>query len=93
MADVRGLRGLYYNPARIPDVSSVISLPYDVISTEHRQEYIKRSEYNIVRVILPEGDDPYIAADQLAQEWIREGILVQDQEPLCLLVSSNLPYE
>ncbi len=83
MADVRALRGLYYNPARIPDVSSVISLPYDVISAEHRQEYIKRSEYNIVRLILPEGDDPYGAADHLAKEWIREGILIQDQEP-CL---------
>ncbi len=83
MADVRGLRGLYYNPSRIPDLSRVISLPYDVITPEHRHSYLKRSEYNVVRLILPEGEDPYAAADRLATEWIREGILIQDQEP-CL---------
>jgi uncharacterized protein (DUF1015 family) len=85
MADVRGLRGLYYNPARIPDASNVISLPYDVISPEHRQEYIQRSEFNIVRLILPDGADPYAEADRLAKEWIREGILIQDQEPCVYL--------
>jgi uncharacterized protein (DUF1015 family) len=81
MAEIRGFAGLGYNPAKIPDLSQVISLPYDVISPEHRREYIEQSSYNVVRLILPEGADPYQEANKLTKEWIDQGVLIQDQEP------------
>ena len=81
MAEIRGFPGLGYNPAKISDLSKVISLPYDVISPEHRREYIDQSPYNVVRLILPEGTDPYQEANKLTKEWIEKGILIQDQEP------------
>jgi uncharacterized protein (DUF1015 family) len=81
MADVRGFRGLYYNPAKVPDLSQVISLPYDVISPEHRREYAEQSPHNVVHLILPEGQEPYQEANRLSRQWIDEGILIQDQQP------------
>ena len=81
MAEVRAFQGLYYNPAKIQDLSKVISLPYDVISPEHRSEYKEQSPFNVVNLILPEGKDPYQEANNLTKEWIHQGILIQDQEP------------
>jgi uncharacterized protein (DUF1015 family) len=81
MAEIRAFPGLYYNPAKIQNLSQVISLPYDVISPEHRTDYVQQSPHNVVRLILPEGQDPYQEANKLTKEWIDQGILIQDQEP------------
>lgn len=81
MADIRGFRGLQYNPAKVRQLADVISLPYDVISPEHRAEYIRRSPWNIVKLILPDGNDPYRSAASLFHSWLEEGILVHDSEP------------
>ena len=64
MAEIRGFPGLGYNPAKISDLSKVISLPYDVISPEHRREYIDQSPFNVVRLILPEGDGSLSRSEQ-----------------------------
>lgn len=81
MADIRGFRGLCYNPAKIDQMSDVIAPPYDVISTEQKKELLARNPYNIVRLILPDGDDPYDNARNTLQEWIAQQILTRDPEP------------
>lgn len=83
MAEIRAFPGLQYNPAKVRQLSDVISLPYDVISPEHRMEYLQRSPWNIVRLILPEGEDPYTEAAGTFQHWIEEQVMVREAEP-CL---------
>jgi uncharacterized protein (DUF1015 family) len=80
MADVRGFPGLHYNPAKINNLADVISPPYDVISPEHRTEYLRKNSWNIVHLTLPEGQDPYENARKLFEQWLAEEVLVQDQE-------------
>lgn len=81
MADIRSFQGLQYNPAKVRQLADVISLPYDVISPEHRAEYVRRSAWNIVKLILPGGDDPYGSASSLLHAWLEEEVLVRDPEP------------
>jgi uncharacterized protein (DUF1015 family) len=81
MADVRALTGFSYNPAKISHFSDVIAPPYDVISSEQKQEYLRRSPYNVVRLILPDGENPYRQANEILHTWIRDEILIQDQHP------------
>lgn len=81
MPDIRSFRGLRYNPAKIPDPSDVVTPPYDVISPAQRQEYLSKSPWNVVRLILPEGERPYEEANRTLQSWIRQEILIQDREP------------
>ena len=81
MADIRGFQGLQYNPAKVAHLEEVISLPYDVISAEHRAEYLRRSPLNIVRLILPEGEDPYANAAALLQTWLDDSVLIRDPAP------------
>lgn len=94
MAVIRPFRGLRYNPLRIADLASVMSLPYDVLTERDREELYQANLYNIVRLIwgkdLP-GDGPqeskYLRAARLLQEWKEEGILTrEEQEALYLYV-------
>jgi uncharacterized protein (DUF1015 family) len=75
VADVRPFRALRYS---VSDLSAVVAPPYDVISEEQRAEYLARSPYNIVHLTLPESEEQ--AARDL-EEWRREGVLVEDDEP------------
>ena len=70
MADVEPLRALHYDLERTDGLQSVIAPPYDVIGPEQRAELEARSPYNVVRIDLPVGSDPYGTA---AQQFQRAG--------------------
>jgi uncharacterized protein (DUF1015 family) len=81
MADVEPLRALHYDLERTGGLQEVIAPPYDVISSEGRTELEARSPYNVVRIDLPLGEDPYeLAAEQLAT-WRKQGVIVRDEQP------------
>jgi uncharacterized protein (DUF1015 family) len=79
MADIAPLRPLRY---AVPDLSSVVAPPYDVISPAERLELMARSSGNVVRLILPdgEGDAKYAQAAALLGTWRKEGMLVRDEQ-------------
>ena len=81
MAEIRAFRGLCYNPAKIDQISNVIAPPYDVISPEQKKELLARSPYNIVRLILPDGENPYQNASLILQNWLQQQVLVSDPTP------------
>lgn len=81
MADVRAFRGLHYDPAKVKNLGDVVTPPYDVISPEQRQEYLAKSPFNIVRLILPEGESPYEQARLTLQNWIEQQVLVPEKDP------------
>jgi uncharacterized protein (DUF1015 family) len=81
MADVEPLRALHYDLERTGGLQEVIAPPYDVISSEDRTELEARSPYNVVRIDLPVGENPYeLAAEQLAT-WRKQGVIVRDEQP------------
>src|SRR3954469_10461955 len=85
MADVKPLRALHYDPAVVGALDAVVAPPYDVIDPEQRAQLADRSPYNVVRVDLPEADepggDPYAAAAGLLERWQADGAVVRDDEP------------
>ncbi len=85
-------RGLRYSKEKVPDLSQVVSPPYDVISPEHQGRLYERSPYNVVRLILgresekdSERDNRYTRAARDYQQWQKEGILVRDERPAIYL--------
>jgi uncharacterized protein (DUF1015 family) len=81
MADVEPLRALHYDLERTGGLQEVIAPPYDVIGPDDRAELEARSPYNVVRIDLPVGEDPYeTAAEQLAT-WRKQGVIVRDEQP------------
>jgi uncharacterized protein (DUF1015 family) len=81
MADIQPLTALHYDPARTGGLQDVVAPPYDVIDAEQRAQLEARSPYNVVRIDLPTGDDPYQAAARQFAEWRAGGIIVEDREP------------
>ncbi|HEX4978645.1 MAG TPA: DUF1015 domain-containing protein [Acidimicrobiales bacterium] len=70
-------RGVVYN-AEGGYVDDVVAPPYDVISAEDRAALVSRSDYNAVRLELPES---YASARELWERWLSDRVLVADDEP------------
>jgi uncharacterized protein (DUF1015 family) len=86
MADVQPLEALHYDQQKAGPLQDLVAPPYDVIDAEQREELAARSPYNVVRVDLPEGDDPYAEAARLFQQWQDEGAVVPDEPAFWALV-------
>jgi uncharacterized protein (DUF1015 family) len=81
MAAIEPLRALRYDLAVTDGLQEVIAPPYDVIDAAGRADLVARSPYNVVRVDLPEGDDPYATAAAEFMRWRGEGAVVRDDYP------------
>lgn len=87
MAKIEPFAGIHYNPAVVEDIGLVVCPPYDVISEKKQEDCYQKHSYNIIRLILGkefgvdnEKDNKYTRAAGYLEEWLRRGVLVQDQE-------------
>ena len=81
MADIRPFRALRYNLPKAGDIRELTCPPYDIISPGQRREYLSRNSRNLIRLELPQGDDPYGDAARTLAQWRQEGTLQLDMEP------------
>src|SRR5579872_3350278 len=81
MAEIQPLRALHYDLDRTGGLQNVVAPPYDVIDEDQRRELERRSSFNVVRIDLPTGADPYDAAAQLLAGWRTEGVIARDDTP------------
>ncbi|MBI1748705.1 MAG: DUF1015 domain-containing protein [Acidobacteria bacterium] len=82
MAKVFPFRALMYDPARVGDLQSVVTQPYDKITPAMQTRYYAASPYNLARIIrgktYPDdspGNNVYTRARQNFQQWCNESIL------------------
>ncbi|MCD6468681.1 MAG: DUF1015 domain-containing protein [Thermoplasmata archaeon] len=88
MVVVAPFKGVVYNKEKIRDLDDVMSPPYDIISPVMQDELYKKSEYNVVRLILgkrsPEDDEKnncYTRAKRFLDSWLEQGVLVENKTP------------
>jgi uncharacterized protein (DUF1015 family) len=85
MAEVRAFRAVRYDERAAGSLSDLICPPYDVISSEQRDELLARSERNFVRVELPEATPVgYSRASGYLDEWAHAHVLLPDPPSLYL---------
>ncbi len=108
MALISPFPGMRYNLERVPNPASVISPPYDKISSAERAVLWDRDPHNVVRLILPppggvetdvatqstaaESADWYGHAACRYREWIHQGILREDP-PRLYVYRQTFPYQ
>ena len=81
MPNIIPFKGLRYN-LNTKDITSVVSPPYDVISSDEKKDLESKSKYNAVHVELPgQNNEDYLRASELFVSWIREGVIIQDEIP------------
>ncbi len=80
MAEIIPFRGILYSQEKIKNFESVVAPPYDVISRSCQEELYRKSDYNIVRIILGktlESDNDknnrYTRAAEDLNNWLGKG--------------------
>ncbi len=88
MAEIQPFHGVLYNTARVK-AADVLTQPYDKITPEMRERYLKQSPYNLVQIELGkeqpgdnETSNKYTRARDLYHGWKRDGILRQSAKPV-----------
>ena len=94
MTRIRPFKGIQFNARKVDSLDRVMSPPYDIIAPEMQSQLYKKSDYNLVRVILgkeEKGDNKrinkYTRAATLFEQWRRKGILNQSKK------SAVYPYQ
>ena len=78
MATVKAFPALRFTD-KAGDISKNVCPPYDIISPAQREEYIKTSENNIIRLELPVGENAYADAGALYKKLRADGVLANDE--------------
>lgn len=81
MAEIKGYKGLRFNCEKAGKIEELVCPPYDIISDQQREEYIKTNPHNIIRLELPKGDDKYNKAAEILKDWLENGILIKEDKP------------
>ena len=77
-----------YNNGLVP-LDEVVAPPYDVITSSQQEALYRKHPYNVIRLILGNGKDPYTEASDFWNTWRREKIIRQDQLPAIYLLSQH----
>lgn len=96
MVEIKSFRGVHYNPGKFEDFSKLVAPPYDVISLKMQEDLYSASEYNIVRIIRgkdhpddTDGSNKYTRAGEYFDNWLNEGVIVQDQKDSLYIYSQE----
>ncbi len=92
MVDIRPFKAIRYTK-KAGDPANLISQPYDKIDPEMQREYYERSPYNYCRVILPIEENKYQVACQRLEQWLNEGILAKESEPVIFVSRQEFTLE
>ena len=98
MAEVNPFRGWRFNPGLVGDMASVLCPPYDMIDEATQEELKRQNKYNVIHLEAGEGldwntsaKDQYAAASNLFDQWRKEEVLRQDEEPCYYLMRHRFP--
>lgn len=83
MIDIKPINSIFYNQKKV-NINEVIAPPYDVIDKNYQQKLYDRNEFNIVRLILNNNNDPYQNAKECFYDWLNKEVLVYNDKP-CIL--------
>lgn len=88
MADVVPFRGLRYSPVTAPDLSLVISPPYDIINKSEQLRYHEKHALNAIHLDFGmeyeadnENDNRYTRAANTFSQWQDDKALLPDSKP------------
>ncbi len=92
MSKTKAFKAVVYNPEIIKDFKHVVCPPYDVISPSTQDIFHERSLHNFIHILLAKDsplDDKYRRAGQIFRAWLKEGVLIQDEQPAVYFYSQQ----
>ena len=96
MPVVAPFRALRYNPAKVANLTQVVTPPYDVISSKQQESYYASDPHNIIRIELNKkrdsdsaGDNRYTRSAEHFQAWRDDQVLLRDEAPCFYLAETT----
>ena len=80
MAVVKPFAAIRYNEKVAGNIETLVCPPYDIVEAEERAELTSKNEYNMIRLELPQGGNPYEEAASLFKLWQEKGVMQKDME-------------
>ena len=79
MPIVEPFKGIFFKEKKIDEL---VCPPYDVIDSDYKSQLLSKDEFNIVRIVLPEGDNDqkYENAKNILSTWILQKKLIFDED-------------
>jgi len=84
---IKPFKGITYNIDKV-NLDNVTTPPYDVISPEEKENFYKKSEYNIIRLVLGKNEpsdnkwnNKYGRAASYLKNWLDREILIPSKKP------------
>ncbi|MDI6758221.1 MAG: DUF1015 domain-containing protein [Candidatus Omnitrophota bacterium] len=84
MDKIRPFKAVFYNQDKIGHLSKVVCPPYDIISSNAQERYHKLHPNNLIHILFGKdmpGEDKYQRAAKYLKDWLKDGILIQDENP------------
>lgn len=79
MAEIQAFHGMRYTE-KAGDIAELVCPPYDIISDPQREAYLAQNPYNVIRLELPRGENPYAEAGAVLEGWIADSVLTCDMD-------------
>ncbi len=96
MAEIKPFRGYRYNKEKIDDFSAVMAPSYDIVDNEEKILLYEMHPNNSVRLVLgvnqetdTDENNRYTRTAAYLDNWIKDDILVRDEEPSIYLYSQT----
>lgn len=84
MTKINPFKAVVYNQGKVGDLKQVVCPPYDVISPAAQDMLHERSLCNFIHILLAKDspdDDKYRRAGVIFRQWLKDDILIQDENP------------
>ena len=59
MAQIAPFCALRYQTENAGKIETLTCPPYDIINEEQREAFLRENPYNVIRLELPRGEEPY----------------------------------
>ena len=80
MAVVKPFAAIRFSEEKAGKIETLACPPYDIVSEKEREALIEKNEYNMIKLELPKGENPYRDAADTFKLWQEKGIMKQDME-------------
>lgn len=98
MISIKPFRAIRYNPAKVKNLSRVVSPPYDIIPAQMQEGLYRTHPNNIVRLILGKqkksdsiNDNRYTRAKEFFETWLKTRVMIRDDEKAIYIYSQIYP--
>lgn len=79
MAEIKAFKAIRYTQ-KAGDIKDLTCPPYDIVPESMRLSLLENNPYNMIRLELPKGENPYETAKDTLEAWLQNDIMTHDED-------------